>query len=106
MNWPVILMMNARLEEQKKASLEKKKQWKFQSKSPHPQPSGNDSETSGFLPAAVKSLPNPLSTGQRHNFPGYEGRPQFYPVRKGSCPPVGYMVTGGMSVSRSKTSDY
>ena len=68
-----------------KAALEKKKQWKFQSKRPHPQPSGNDSGTSGFLPTAVKSLPNPLSTGQRHNFHGYEERPQSYPVRKGSC---------------------
>ena len=47
-----------------KAALEKKKQWK----------------TSGFLPTAVKSLPNPLSTGQHHNFRGYEGRPQSYPV--------------------------
>ena len=67
------------------AALEIKKQWKFQSKRPHPQPSGNDSGTGSFLPTVVKSLPNPLSTGQHHNFRGYEGRPQSYPVQKGSC---------------------
>ena len=68
-----------------KAALEKKKQWKFQSKRAHPQRSGNDSGTSGFLPTVVDSLPNPLSTGQRHNFRGYEGKPHSYAARKGSC---------------------
>ena len=89
-----------------KAALEKKKQWKSQPRRPHPQPSGNDSGTSGFLPTVVKSLPNPLSTGQHHNFRGCKGRPQSYPARKGVATPVAYLVTGGTSVSRSKTSDY
>ena len=47
-----------------KAALEKKKQWK----------------TGGFLPTAVKSLPNRLSTDQYHSFHGYKGRPQSYQV--------------------------
>ena len=58
-----------------KAALEKKKQWKTQSRRPHPQSSGNNPGTSGYLPIADKSVPNPSPMGQRHNFRGYVGRP-------------------------------
>ena len=52
---------------------------------PHSQSSGNDPGTSGYLPIIMLvSLPSPLSTGQRHNSCGYKGRPQSYPVQKGS----------------------
>ena len=85
MNWLVILTMIARLGEQKKLPLKRKKQWKTQSRRQHPQSSSNDPGASSFLPTPVKNLPNSLSTGQHHYFRGYEGRPQSYPVRKGSC---------------------
>ena len=89
-----------------KAALEKKKQWKTQSTRPHPQSSGNDPGTSGFLPTAVKACQTLyqrvnitifVATREDHNLTQYE---------KGAAMPVGYSVTGGTSVSRSKTSDY
>ena len=85
MNWLVTPATIRKIRRAEKSALEKKKQWKTRSRRPHPQSAGNDPGTSGFLPIAVKSLPNPLPTGQRHNFRANEGIPQFYPVRKGSC---------------------
>ena len=86
MNWPVIPTMIARLEEEKKLSLERKHNGSSSRRDhTHSLLVMHYSGTSGFLPTAVKSLPNPLSTGQRHNFRGYEERPQSYPVRKGNC---------------------
>ena len=83
MNWLVIPTMIARLGEQKKLPLKNAVENPVEETTPTVfwQAPG----TSDFLPSPAKSLSNPLSTGQHHNFRGYEGRPQSYPVRKGSC---------------------
>ena len=69
-----------------KAALEKKKQWKFQSKRPHPQPSGNDSGTGGFFACCCQKLAKPFINRSTSQFSWLRVKTTILPSTKRELP--------------------